>query len=152
MLILDFYEQCPFLFCTLGNLIGISKLDGPTIYHFKDLKSATRNFSEDFKIGEGGFGEKLFRQYKIFIKRLLLSAGEKRGSLNWRQRVALILGIARGLAYLHDQSRLRIVHRDIKSSNILLDNDFQPKIADFGLARLGHQDQSHLSTRFAGTL
>ncbi|KAF5960322.1 hypothetical protein HYC85_001531 [Camellia sinensis] len=78
--------------------------------------------------------------------------GERRGALNWKQRFEIIFGTARGLAYLHEQFHVCIIHRDIKSSNILLDDDFQPKIADFGLARLLPEDQSHLSTRFAGTL
>lgn len=78
--------------------------------------------------------------------------GERRGSLNWKQRNEIILGTARGLAYLHEEFHVCIIHRDIKASNILLDDDFQPKIADFGLARLLPEDQSHLSTRFAGTL
>lgn len=78
--------------------------------------------------------------------------GERRGSLNWKQRCDIILGIARGLTYLHEEFHVCIIHRDIKSSNILLDNDFHPKIADFGLARLLPQDKSHLSTKFAGTL
>ncbi|KAI9162358.1 hypothetical protein LWI28_026500 [Acer negundo] len=78
--------------------------------------------------------------------------GEKRGSLNWKQRFDIIVGTARGLAYLHEDFHVRIIHRDIKPSNILLDQDFQPKIADFGLARLLPENQSHLSTRFAGTL
>lgn len=60
--------------------------------------------------------------------------------------------MARGLAYLHDEFHVCIIHRDIKSSNVLLDDDFQPKIADFGLARLLPEDKSHLSTKFAGTL
>ena len=78
--------------------------------------------------------------------------GEKRGTLNWRQRCDIILGTARGLAYLHEQYHVTIIHRDIKPSNILLDNDFQPKIADFGLARLLPDGQTHISTRVAGTL
>lgn len=81
-------------------------------------------------------------------------AGENKGTLTWKQRVDIILGIARGLAYLHEEFHLCIIHRDIKSSNILLDEGFQPKIADFGLARLTREnDQSHqISSRFAGTL
>lgn len=75
-----------------------------------------------------------------------------RGSLDWKQRFNIIFGIARGLAYLHDLFHVTIIHRDIKSSNILLDDEFQPKIADFGLARLLPDGQSHLSTNFAGTL
>ncbi|XAR73586.1 Non-specific serine/threonine protein kinase [Bertholletia excelsa] len=78
--------------------------------------------------------------------------GESRGTLNWKQRFDIIFSTARGLAYLHDQFHVRIIHRDIKSSNILLDDEFQPKIADFGLARLLPEDRSHLSTKFAGTL
>ncbi|KAL9995968.1 putative protein kinase RLK-Pelle-DLSV family [Helianthus debilis subsp. tardiflorus] len=78
--------------------------------------------------------------------------GEKKGTLNWKQRYDIIFGIARGLAHLHNEFHVKIVHRDIKSSNILLDHDFQPKIADFGLARFHPEDQSHISTKFAGTL
>ncbi|KAL0383278.1 UNVERIFIED_CONTAM: putative LRR receptor-like serine/threonine-protein kinase [Sesamum calycinum] len=72
--------------------------------------------------------------------------------LNWSTRFQIILGIARGLQYLHEDSHVRIVHRDIKASNILLDDKFQPRIGDFGLARFFPEDQSYLSTKFAGTL
>ncbi|KAL2480891.1 Protein kinase superfamily protein [Abeliophyllum distichum] len=72
--------------------------------------------------------------------------------LNWTTRFQIILGIARGLQYLHEDSHIRIVHRDIKASNILLDDKFQPRIGDFGLARFFPEDQDFLSTRFAGTL
>lgn len=67
-------------------------------------------------------------------------------------RYNIILGTAEGLAYLHEESELRIIHRDIKLSNVLLDEDFNPKIADFGLARLFPEDKSHISTAIAGTL
>ncbi|KAG6474898.1 hypothetical protein ZIOFF_064114 [Zingiber officinale] len=77
--------------------------------------------------------------------------GDKRGFLNWRQRFSIIVGTARGLAYMHQEFHVRIIHRDIKCSNILLDNNFQPRVADFGLARLLPEDKSHLSTIFAGT-
>uniref|UniRef100_A0A803QX09 Protein kinase domain-containing protein n=1 Tax=Cannabis sativa TaxID=3483 RepID=A0A803QX09_CANSA len=62
------------------------------------------------------------------------------------------MGVARGLTYLHEESRIRIVHRDVKSSNILLDSDLIPKISDFGLAKLYDDKQTHISTRVAGTI
>ncbi|KAI3519035.1 hypothetical protein L1887_08010 [Cichorium endivia] len=78
--------------------------------------------------------------------------GAKRGTLNWKQRYDIILGIARGLAHLHNECHIKIIHRDIKSSNILLDDHFQAKIADFGLAKFQPDDESHVVTKFAGTL
>ncbi|XP_051122501.1 cysteine-rich receptor-like protein kinase 3 isoform X2 [Andrographis paniculata] len=72
--------------------------------------------------------------------------------LGWEERLKIILGAAEGLAFLHEKSNLRIIHRDVKLSNILLDDDFTPKIADFGLARMFPEDQSHITTAVAGTL
>lgn len=72
--------------------------------------------------------------------------------LRWELRYKIILGTAEGLAYLHEESTVRIIHRDIKLSNILLDENFMPKIADFGLARLFPEDKTHISTAIAGTL
>ncbi|KAK8659564.1 hypothetical protein V6N13_029764 [Hibiscus sabdariffa] len=72
--------------------------------------------------------------------------------LRWEARYKIVLGTAEGLAYLHEESKLRIIHRDIKPSNVLLDADLTPKIADFGLVRLFPEDKSHISTAIAGTL
>ncbi|KAI9086964.1 hypothetical protein K1719_031125 [Acacia pycnantha] len=73
-------------------------------------------------------------------------------ALNWSTRYDICMGVARGLAYLHEESRLRIVHRDVKASNILLDHELVPKISDFGLAKLYDDKKTHISTRVAGTI
>ncbi|CAA2993008.1 probable LRR receptor-like serine threonine-kinase At1g56140 [Olea europaea subsp. europaea] len=78
--------------------------------------------------------------------------GNRSLTLEWTTRFEICLGVARGLAYLHEESRLRIVHRDVKASNILLDSDLNPKISDFGLAKLYDDKKTHISTRVAGTI
>ncbi|KAJ1276200.1 hypothetical protein BS78_05G196100 [Paspalum vaginatum] len=173
------------------------------------LKIATNNFSENNKLGEGGFGAvykgSLPSGQGIAVKRLshnsrqgigelknelvliaklqhknlvrlvgvclqedekllvyeylpnrsldtFLFDSEKRKGLEWGTRFNIINGIARGLQYLHEDSQMKIVHRDLKASNILLDVDMNPKISDFGLARLFGEDQSQDTTkRVVGT-
>ncbi|KAA8519270.1 hypothetical protein F0562_013526 [Nyssa sinensis] len=168
------------------------------------IQLATNKFSEECKIGEGGFGpvykgilpdgkevavKRLgrnsgqgFEELKnevIFIAklqhknlvRLLGSCIEKnekllvyeymsnaslnlhlfdpvrRSQLDWKRRFSIVCGIAKGLLYLHEDSRLKIIHRDLKTSNILLDHEMNPKISDFGLARTFRGDQIEDNTR-----
>ncbi|KAI3498631.1 hypothetical protein L1887_34408 [Cichorium endivia] len=72
--------------------------------------------------------------------------------LDWPTRQSISIGIAKGLAFLHEESLLRMVHRDIKAENILLDRDLTPKISDFGLAKLFREDRTHMTTLPAGTI
>ncbi|KAG5225547.1 receptor serine/threonine-protein kinase [Salix suchowensis] len=77
---------------------------------------------------------------------------DKESALNWDARIKIALGAARGLAYLHEDSCPRVIHRDFKSSNILLEHDFTPKVSDFGLARTALDEENrHISTQVMGT-
>ncbi|XP_075666695.1 cysteine-rich receptor-like protein kinase 25 [Castanea sativa] len=179
------------------------------LFDLPTLKAATNKFSEDNKLGKGGFGEvykgilpngqeiavkmlsknstqgaeEFKNEVKILAKlqhrnlvRLFgycldgnekilvyeyvpnksldnfLNDPEKQRTLDWSRRYKIIGGIARGILYLHEDSRLRIIHRDLKASNILLDEDMSPKISDFGMARIFSNDQTQENTfKIAGT-
>ncbi|CAL0303725.1 unnamed protein product [Lupinus luteus] len=86
------------------------------------------------------------------LARALFGKEEQKLNLDWPTRMKICVGIARGLAYLHEESRLKIVHRDIKATNVLLDKNLNAKISDFGLAKLDEEENTHISTRIAGTI
>ncbi|CAO2146670.1 unnamed protein product [Urochloa humidicola] len=175
-----------------------------TIFDFSQVLEATKGFSVENKLGQGGFGPVYKGQFPdgldIAVKRLASHSGQgfrefknevqliaklqhinlvrlmgccsqgeekmliyeylqnksldffifdqtRRALLNWNKRLMIIEGIAQGLLYLHKHSRLRIIHRDIKASNILLDSEMNPKISDFGLAKMFSSNDTEGNTK-----
>ncbi|KAF3774495.1 putative LRR receptor-like serine/threonine-protein kinase [Nymphaea thermarum] len=86
------------------------------------------------------------------LSQTLFDSEYDQSNFSWTVRCNICLGVARGLAFLHEQVEPHIVHRDIKASNILVDKNLNPKISDFGFAKLFPDDITHISTRVAGTL
>ena len=81
-----------------------------------------------------------------------ITDSQRSKELEWGKRLKIVNGVARGLQYLHEESQLKIVHRDLKPSNVLLDIAYNPKISDFGLAKLFDVDQSQgVTSHIAGT-
>jgi len=92
------------------------------------------------------------QMYEVYLCELWPGPKNKCIPLDWQKRAAICIGTASGLAFLHEEAQPRIVHRDIKASNILLDKKLLPKIGDFGLAKLFPDTVTHISTRVAGTM
>nr|XP_043621807.1 probable receptor-like protein kinase At5g18500 [Erigeron canadensis] len=85
------------------------------------------------------------------LEQWLHGAMRQHGYLTWEARMKVLLGTAKALAYLHEAIEPKVVHRDIKSSNILIDDEFNAKVSDFGLAKLLGAGKSHITTRVMGT-
>ncbi|KAE8735134.1 Wall-associated receptor kinase-like 14 [Hibiscus syriacus] len=150
------------------------------IYTYKEIEKATHGFSEKQRLGTGAFGTvyagKLHNNSWVAIKRIkhrgtdcneqvvneikLISSvshpnlhlqRERGDGLAWPVRLTIAAETARAITHLHTATDPPIYHRDIKSSNILLDYNFRSKVADFGLSRLGKTEISHISTAPQGT-
>ncbi|KAK9086210.1 hypothetical protein Syun_028604 [Stephania yunnanensis] len=144
----------------LTGLPEFSHLGWGHWFTLRDLDQATNRFSKENVIGEGGYGAKLRKNSEMLVyeyvnngnlEQWLHGAMRQHGYLTWEARLKVLLGTAKALAYLHEAIEPKVVHRDIKSSNILIDDEFNAKVSDFGLAKLLGAGKSHITTRVMGT-
>ncbi|KAK3005879.1 hypothetical protein RJ639_017520 [Escallonia herrerae] len=106
-------------------------------FTFRELATATKNFRQECLLGEGGFG-RVFKGTLQPSGQVLLYISADKKPLDWVTRMKIASGAAQGLEYLHEKANPPVIYRDMKSSNILLDEEFNPRLTDFGLANLGH--------------
>ncbi|KAJ6928354.1 wall-associated receptor kinase [Populus alba x Populus x berolinensis] len=127
-------------------------------FQYKEIERATNGFSEKQRLGTGAYGCCLEEGEPILVYEFMPNGTlcqhlqRERGSgLPWTVRLTVAAETANAIAYLHSAVNPPIYHRDIKSSNILLDYNYRSKVADFGLSRLGMEESSHISTAPQGT-
>ncbi|KAL4618959.1 hypothetical protein ACB092_06G048600 [Castanea dentata] len=145
---LPYFEGCP----SRSELDETRRNSNLPLFDLRTIIAATDNFSISNKLGQGGFGPGLLQNgMEIAVKRLSKCSGQ--GIEQFKTEVALIAKLQHrnlvrilGILYLHQDSRLRIIHRDLKASNVLLDNALNPKISNFGMARIVGGDQIEVNT------
>ncbi|KAH1236640.1 putative LRR receptor-like serine/threonine-protein kinase [Glycine max] len=132
-------------------LRGGNLMDENTTCHItlSELKEATDNFSK--KIGKGSFGSVYYGKMRDG-KEIAVKKSSKKKNLDWLTRLRIAEDAAKGLEYLHTGCNPSIIHRDIKTGNILLDINMRAKVSDFGLSRLAEEDLTHISSIARGTV
>ncbi|CBI39954.3 unnamed protein product, partial [Vitis vinifera] len=133
----------PALVVSFFPQIGIS-----SEYRSKRWNNFKARFKGSYRCGDN----EAFKIKTCLVSNSLHQDPDKQGQLNWSRQYKIIGGIARGILFLHEDSRLRVIHRDLKAGNVLLDGDMNPNISDFGMARIFGVDQTQGNTnRVVGT-